>query len=349
MPKISVIAGDGIGIDVTTEALKVLNVVNQKHNLSLDIETLDYGAERYLRDGTTLPAGEMERFRNEVDAIYLGALGDPRIPDMRHGREILLAMRFELDLYINYRPVHCLSDRFCPLKDYGADDIRFSVFRENTEGVYVGMGGNFKKGTPDEVAINEDVNTRKGVERIIRAAFEYAVKNNRSKVTMVDKSNAMGFAHGLWRRVFDLVGEEYPQLDKQHLFVDAAVMLMVRDPRNFDVVVTSNLFGDIITDLGAELQGGMGMAGSANINPNGVSLFEPVHGSAPPLAGKNKANPLAAIVTAQMMLSHLGFHGPANEIDAAIKKAVAENKLTEEMGGSLGTAEVGDFIATCLS
>ncbi len=348
MPNISVIAGDGIGIDVTNEALKVLEVLNQKHDLKLEIECLDYGAERYLKDGTTLPAGEMERFRNEVDAIFLGALGDPRVPDMRHGREILLAMRFELDLFVNFRPVCCLADRFCPLKNYGANDIDFTVFRENTEGVYVGMGGNFKKGTLDEVAINEDVNTRKGVERIIRAAFDYATSNNRSKVTMVDKSNAMGYAHGLWRRVFELVGQEYPQIDKQHLFVDAAAMLMIRNPTDFDVVVTSNLFGDIITDIGAELQGGMGMAGSANINPAGVSLFEPVHGSAPPLAGKNKANPIAAIVTAQMMLAHLGFEQSAKEVEQAVRRAVRENKLTEEMGGTLGTAQVGDFIARTL-
>ncbi len=349
MPKICVIAGDGIGVDVTVEAMKVLRILNEKHALGLDIEELDYGAERYLRDGTTLPAGEMERFRNEVDAIYLGALGDPRIPDMRHGREILLAMRFELDLYVNYRPVRCLADRLCPLRDWKADDIRFSVFRENTEGVYVGMGGNFKKGTADEVAINEDVNTRKGVERIIRAAFEYAQKNKRSRVTMVDKSNAMAYAHGLWRRVFAAVGEEYGAIEQQHLFVDAAVMHMVRDPRQFDVVVTSNLFGDILTDLGAELQGGMGMAGSANINPGGVSLFEPVHGSAPPLAGKNKANPIASMLTVEMMLDHLGFGEAARDLGAAVQSAVQSNQLTEEVGGSLGTREVGDFIASQLA
>ena len=349
MPKISVIPGDGIGIDVTAEAMKVLRVIDQKYSLNLDIEELDYGAERYLRDGTTLPAGEMERFRNEVDAIYLGALGDPRIPDMRHGREILLAMRFELDLYINYRPVRCLADRFCPLKDWTAPEIDFSVFRENTEGVYVGMGGNFKKGTPDEVAINEDVNTRKGVERIIRAAFEYAVKRNRKKVTMIDKSNAMAYAHGLWKRVFDLVGEEYPGLEKQHLFVDAAVMMMVRDPTQFDVIVTSNLFGDIVTDLGAELQGGMGMAGSVNLNPSGVSLFEPVHGSAPPLAGKNQANPIASMVTVQMMLEHLGSSDAADALGHAIRMAVEENCLTADVGGSQGTSDVGDFIANQLA
>ena len=349
MPKICVIAGDGIGVDVTAEAMKVLRILNEKHALALDIEELDYGAERYLRDGTTLPPGEMERFRNEADAIYLGALGDPRIPDMRHGREILLAMRFELDLYVNYRPVRCLADRLCPLRDWKADDIRFSVFRENTEGVYVGMGGNFKKGTADEVAINEDVNTRKGVERIIRAAFEYAQKNNRARVTMVDKSNAMAYAHGLWRRVFETVGQEYQSIEQQHLFVDAAVMHMVRDPRQFDVVVTSNLFGDILTDLGAELQGGMGMAGSANINPGGVSLFEPVHGSAPPLAGKNKANPIASMLTLEMMLEHLGFGEAALDLGAAVQSAVQSNQLTEEVGGARGTRAVGDFIASQLA
>ncbi len=344
MGKIAVIPGDGIGVDVTHEAVKVLQAVNEKHGLGLVLEHLDYGAERYLTDGTTLPKGEIERFEKEFDAIYLGALGDPRIPDMRHGREILLAMRFEMDLFINLRPVKCLADRLCPLKNFGADDIDFTVFRENTEGLYVGLGGNFKKGTPDEVAINEDVNTRKGVERIIRAAFEFAVKHGKSTVTMSDKSNAVRFAHDLWVRTFDEVGDEYPKIEKQHLYVDALAMQMIKNPKQFEVIVTNNMFGDIITDIGAMLQGGLGLAGSGNLHPGKTSLFEPVHGSAPKYAGKNIANPFAAILTAEMMLDHLGHTAAARDIGNAVKLALEEGQTTADVGGSLGTREVGDWI-----
>lgn len=345
MKKIAIIAGDGIGIDVTHEAVKVLKAVDRRFRLGLELELLDYGAERYLRDGTTLPKGEMQRFRESVDAIFLGALGDPRIPDMRHGREILLAMRFELDLYINLRPVRCLADYLCPLKDKGAKHVDFTVFRENTEGLYVGIGGNFKKGTPDEIAINEDVNSRKGVERIIRAACEYAVKHGKRTITMSDKSNAVRFAHDLWQRTFEEVGRDYPSLEKQHLFVDAMAMQMIKKPEQFEVIVTNNMFGDIVTDIGAQLQGGLGMAASGNINPNGVCLFEPVHGSAPKYAGKNVANPFGAILTTEMMLAHLGFSEPASVVGAAVQKAIDEKKTTADIGGALGTREVGDFIA----
>lgn len=348
MTKIAVIPGDGIGVDVTREALKVLEAVDEKHGLGIELEHLDYGADRYLTDGTTLPAGEIERFREEVDAIYLGALGDPRIPDMIHGREILLAMRFELDLYINLRPIKCLSEKLNPLKNKTAADIDFTVFRENTEGLYVGMGGVFKKGTPDEVAINEDVNTRKGVERIIRAAFEFAERNGRKRVTMADKSNAVRFAHDLWQRVFGIVGEEYPAIERQHLYVDALTMQMVKRPEQFEVVVTNNMFGDIVTDLGAQLQGGLGMAGSGNIHPGQTSLFEPVHGSAPKYAGKNVANPIAAILTVEMMLDHLGFTDAAKDVGRAVESALDENQVPAELGGGLGTKEVGDFIASAV-
>ncbi len=349
MTRIAVIAGDGIGVDVTAEALKVMRAVDARYQLGLAIEELDYGAERYLKDGTTLPTGEMDRFRREVDAIFLGALGDPRIPDMRHGRDILLAMRFELDLYVNLRPVRCLDDRLCPLKGKTARDINFVVLRENTEGLYVGVGGIFKKGTLDEIAINEDINTRKGVERIIRAAFEYAVRHHRTKVTMADKSNAVQFAHDLWQRVFKTVGDEYPKITKQHLFVDALAMQLIKKPEQFEVIVTNNMFGDILSDIGAQLQGGLGMAGSANLHPGRVALFEPVHGSAPKYAGKNVANPLAAIITVAMMLEHLGKAAAAAAIDRAVRRAVAESKLPQELGGTLGTREVGDFIAQAVT
>ncbi|MBT6176259.1 MAG: 3-isopropylmalate dehydrogenase [Deltaproteobacteria bacterium] len=347
MVKIAVIPGDGIGVEVTDEAMKVLQVVDEKFSLGIDLEHLDYGAERYLKDGTTLPKGEIERFRKEIDAVYLGALGDPRIPDMIHGREILLGMRFELDLFINFRPVRCFSDSLCPLKNKAASDINFTVFRENTEGIYVGMGGNFKKGTPHEVAINEDVNTRMGVERIIRAAFAFAKANGHSKVTMADKSNAIRFAHDLWQRVFAEVGEEYPEIEKEHLYVDALAMMLIKCPERFEVIVTNNLFGDIITDIGAQLQGGMGMAGSGNINPDGVSLFEPVHGSAPDL-DKNQANPIAAILTVEMMLDHLGFKEAAKTIGDAVLAFLAEGKMPLELGGSMGTKEVGDGVAALI-
>ena len=343
MVKIAVIPGDGIGVEVTAEAMKVLNEVNKRHDLGIELEHLDYGAERYLKDGTTLPAGEIERFRKEVDAVFLGALGDPRIPDMIHGREILLGMRFELDLFINFRPVRCFADSLCPLKNKRASDIDFTVFRENTEGIYVGMGGNFKKGTPHEVAINEDVNTRLGVERIIRAAFAFAKANGHKKVTMADKSNAIRFAHDLWLRVFAMVGEEYPEIEKEHLYVDALAMMLIKCPERFEVIVTNNLFGDIVTDMGAQLQGGMGMAGSGNINPDGVSLFEPVHGSAPDLA-PDEANPIAAILTVQMMLDHLGMKKPASEIGQGVEAFLAAGHLPLELGGTMGTRAVGEGI-----
>ncbi len=355
MKKLVFIAGDGIGVDVTAQAIKILRVVNDRFSLELELEELDYGAERYLKDGTTLPKGEMQRFRNEVDAIYLGALGDPRVPDMRHAREILLAMRFELDLFINLRPIRCPDNKFCPLKNKTADDIDITVLRENTEGIYVSVGGNFKKNTPDEIAINEDINTFKGVDRIIRAAFDMAAKRAKElkrtvRLVMSDKHNAMQFAHGLWLRRFEAITKEYAHedIESRHLFVDVLAMEMIRAPEQFDIIVTNNLFGDIITDLGAQLQGGMGMAASANIHPGQVSLFEPVHGSAPPLAGKDKANPIAAILTAQMMLEHLGCTDAGHAIGQAVRLAIQHNKLTVDVGGHLGTNAVGDFIADAL-
>ena len=344
MPRIAVIAGDGIGPEVTTQALRVLSALKERFDFSLEVEELDYGAERYLRDGTTLPSGEIERFRDNFSAIYVGALGDPRVPDMIHGREILLALRFELDLYINFRPVKCLADQFCPLKAKSHKSIDFVVFRENTEGIYVGVGGNFKKGTPDEIAINEDINTRKGVERIIRAAFEYAQKNKLSRVTMSDKSNAMRFAHDLWQRTFKEVAEEYPDIQTEHYYVDALAMQLVRKPEHFEVIVTNNLFGDILTDLAAELQGGMGMAVSANLNPNGPCLFEPVHGSAPDIAGKNQANPLAAILTVGMMLEHLKIPEAAIALENAVMATLEDDILPNDLGGQASTSEIGDAV-----
>jgi 3-isopropylmalate dehydrogenase len=254
-------------------------------------------------------------------------------------------MRFKMDLYANVRPVKLLDESLCPLKGVKPEDVNFTVVRENTEGLYCDVGGVFKQGTPDEVAVQEDVNTRKGVERVIRYAFEYAKQHGRKRVLMSDKSNVMTFAHGLWQRVFKEVGEEYPDIQKQHMYVDALCMAMVRDPKQFEVIVTNNMFGDIITDLAAALQGGLGMAASGNIHPGRTSMFEPVHGSAPPLAGKNMANPIGATATAAMMLEHLGFAAEAARIEAAILRAVREKKTTADIGGKLGTREAAEFLA----
>ncbi len=345
MPRIAVIPGDGIGVDVIREGVKVLRAVDETYRLGLALEEFDYGAERYLKDGVSLPPGQMQRFATEYDAIYLGAMGDPRIPDMRHAKEILLAMRFELDLYINLRPIRALDDRLVPLKGKTASQIDFTVFRENTEGLYVGCGGNFKKGTPDEIATQEDINTYKGVFRICKAAFDFAAANGKTRVTMADKHNVLRFGHDLWERVFFDLAKQYPGIEAEHIFVDALTMQLVKNPEWYQVIVTCNMFGDIVTDLGAILQGGLGVAGSGNIHPGRVSLFEPIHGSAPKYAGKDVANPMAACATAQMMLEHLGFKEAADRIEAAIVDAIRKGKTTKDLGGSLGTRAVGDYLS----
>ena len=345
--KIAVVPGDGIGKEVIPQAIRVL----EASGASLALTSFDWGADRYLADGTTVPPDGFEMLRREFAAILVGAFGDPRVPSNIHAKEILLGMRFKMDLYANVRPVRLLDATLCPLKGIEPKDVDFVVVRENTEGVYVDSGGIFKQGTADEVAIQEDINTRKGVERVIRFAFEYSAHNKkadgsaRTRVLMCDKSNAMTYAGGLWQRVFKQVGAEYPQIKSEHMYVDALCMQMVRDPRNFDVIVTNNMFGDIITDVAAALQGGLGMAASGNIHPGKTSVFEPVHGSAPPLAGKNVANPMGAILTAAMMLAHLGFSDAARKIEAAVLEAVRQKKTTQDVGGSLGTKEVGEWIA----
>jgi 3-isopropylmalate dehydrogenase len=343
MRKVAVIPGDGIGIDVTKEAVKVLQAVSDVTRVDLSLQEFDYGAEKYLATGITLPDEDLEKLK-AFDAIYIGALGDPRVPDMAHARDILLGMRFKLDLYVNHRPVRLAHERLCPLKGRKPGDIDIVFFRENTEGAYVGMGGVFKKGTPDEVAVQEDVNTRKGVERIIRHAFEFAKTRGRRKVTMVDKSNALRFAHDIWQRVFAIVARDYPGIEADHWYVDAAAMQLVKAPEKFDVVVSCNMFGDILTDLGAALQGGLGMAASGNVHPGRHAMFEPVHGSAPKYAGKDVANPFAAIVAAQMMLEHLGMTEGAELIGRAVTGAVADGATTRDLGGDLGTRAAGDEI-----
>jgi 3-isopropylmalate dehydrogenase len=295
----------------------------------------------------TMPPDGYDYLRS-FDAIFIGALGDPRVPDNRHARDILLGTRFELDLYVNYRPVRLLDARLCPLKDRGPADVNFVVFRENTEGMYVGIGGRFKAGTDDEIAIQEELNTYKGVHRIVRHAFEFAQARGLTKVCMADKSNAMTDGHALWQRVFRQLAPQYPGITATHYYIDALAMYMVLDPGQFEVIVTNNLFGDIITDLGATFQGGLGMAASGNLHPGKTSMFEPVHGSAPKFAGKNIANPIGAIGSAAIMLETLGLTDEAAAIEAAILKAVRERQVTQDVGGTLGTKEAGDFIAAAV-
>jgi 3-isopropylmalate dehydrogenase len=348
MKRIAVIPGDGIGIDVTRESMRVLRRVNEVFGSGLEFVEFDWGAEKYLKEGISLPPGAFEMFRKDFDAILFGAIGDPRVPDQRHAAEILLALRFGLDLYANVRPVRLFHERLCPLKGVRAEDINFTVIRENTEGAYVNSGGVFKKGTADEVATQLEIHTRKGVGRIMDYAFEYARRHGHSKVCMSDKSNVMGYAGDLWQRCFKEAAARQPGIQTSHLYIDALCLLMVRQPKDFQVIVTNNMFGDIVTDLAAALQGGLGMAASGNIHPNAVSLFEPVHGSSPPLAGKNIANPMGSILTAAMMLEHLGLNEAAQAVENAVVACVNEGRTTQDIGGTLGTREVGDAVLTKL-
>ena len=344
MKRIAVIPGDGIGIDVTRESMRVLKRVNDVFGARLEFVEFDWGAEKYLKEGIALPPGAFEMFRKDFNAILFGAVGDPRVPDQRHAAEILLALRFGLDLYANVRPVRLFHERLCPLKGVGVNDVNFTVIRENTEGAYVNSGGVFKKGTPDEVANQVEVHTRKGVDRIVDYAFQYAERHGQAKVCMSDKSNVMGYAGDLWQRCFKAAAARYPAIQTSHLYIDALCLLMVRQPWDFQVIVTNNMFGDIVTDLAAALQGGLGMAASANINPGNVSLFEPVHGSSPPLAGKNIANPMGSILTAAMMLEYLGLNDAAGAVENAVIACVNAGQTTPDVGGKLGTREVADAV-----
>ncbi len=343
MSRIAVVPGDGIGVEVTAEAVELLRQLDRAAGLGLELVEWDLGAERYLRTGVTITDEEMAELGSEYDAILLGALGDPRVPGNEHARDILLGMRFRLDLYVNLRPVRLLHPAGSPLRDVQPADIDMVIFRENTEGSYVGMGGVFKKGTPDEVAIEEDVNTRKGVERIIRAAFEHAGRTGR-RLTLADKSNALRHGGQLWRRVFSQVGEEYPAVETGVMYVDALATDMVLHPARYQVIVTSNLFGDIISDLAAGLVGGLGLAPSANLHPGRIGLFEPVHGSAPDIAGQGRANPVAAILTAALMLEHLGHPDAARRVEDAVEASISQGATTPDLGGSLDTAGAGAWI-----
>ena len=341
--RIAVIPGDGIGPEVAQVGVRLL----QKLGVPLIFDWFDFGADRYLRDGTILPTGFMDTLRRDYAAVYFGAVGDPRVPGNEHAKGILLAMRFELDLYINLRPCLLMDERLSPLKGKGLAELRFTVFRENTEGLYTGTGGTFKKGTPDEIAQEVEVNTRKGVERICEAAFDFAEKNGLSRVCMADKANVLLFGHGLWRRTFAEVAKRHPSVAAKAMYVDALAMDLIRQPEAYQVIVTNNLFGDILTDLGAALTGGLGIAASGNIHPGQVSLFEPVHGSAPDIAGQGKANPLAMALTGALMLDHLGHHEAAQRLTRAVEAQVREGKRTPDLVPLLGgpassTTEVAD-------
>jgi len=344
MKRIAVIPGDGIGPEVVREAVRVLKHLGETRDLQLKFVDFDWGAEKFLKEGVTLPDGALEMLSDDFDAILAGAFGDPRIPSNKHAEDILLGMRRGLDLYINLRPVRLLDQRLTPLANRTTSDIDFVVFRENTEGAYCGAGGFLKQGTSDEIALQEEVNTRRGVERIIVAAFEYARAKGRKRVTMADKSNVQRFGGDLWQRVFKEVAATYPDIEANHQYVDAMAMFMVLNPAQYEVIVSNNLFGDILTDLGAAIQGGLGLAASGNIYPGKVSLFEPVHGSAPPLAGKGIANPIGSILTSAMMLEYLGFHTLSDEIEEAVRGAVSAKETTQDLGGELSTEQAANAI-----
>jgi 3-isopropylmalate dehydrogenase len=347
--RVAVIPGDGIGPEVIGQAVRVLGRVQETHGVKLELLNFDWGAEKFLREGVSLPPGSLEMLAADFDAILAGAFGDPRVPSNQHAEDILLGMRRGLDLYINLRPVRLLDQRLTPLRNAQIADIDFVVFRENTEGAYCGAGGFLKKGTVDEIATQEELNTRRGVERIILAAFEYARANSRKRVTMADKSNVQRFGGDLWQRVFKEVAEDYPEIETNHQYVDAMAMFMVLDPAQYDVIVSNNLFGDILTDLGAAIQGGLGLAASGNIHPGRVSLFEPVHGSAPTLAGKGIANPVGAILTSAMMLEYLGHKQAGDAIERAVREAISENQTTRDLGGDLSCEQVGTDICGRIS
>lgn len=346
MYTIAVMPGDGTGPEVVHEGLKVLKAVSDRCDFKYETIHYDFGGERYKKTGETLPDSALNEFK-QTDAIYLGAIGHPDVKPGILEKEILLKIRFALDQYINLRPVKLYPGVDTPLKDKGPEDIDFIVIRENTEGLYVGSGGFLRKGTPDEIAIQESINTRKGVERCIRYAYELCHKrNHEKKLTLCAKTNVLTYAHDLWQRVFDEIGNEHPDITTDYAHVDATCMWMIKNPEWFDVIVTDNMFGDIITDLGAMIQGGMGIAAGGNINPDGTSMFEPIGGSAPKYTGKNMVNPLAAISACQMMLEHLGQTKSSQLIEKAVIAVVSQ--LQSLSAGKMGytTSEVGDLVVS---
>jgi len=342
---IAVIPGDGTGPEVIAEGIKVLKAISEVEGFRIEFITYKFGGDHYLRTGEVLPFSVLQEFRT-MDAIYLGAIGHPEVKPGILEKGILLTIRFELDQYINLRPVKLYPGVETPLKGKGPEEIDFVVVRENTEGLYAGSGGFLKKGTPDEVAIQESINTRKGVERCLRYAFNFCRRRNKAKkLTLCGKTNVLTYAFDLWERTFKELASEYDDITTDYAHVDATCMWMVKNPEWFDVIVTDNMFGDIITDLGAIIQGGMGVAAGGNINPDGVSMFEPIGGSAPKYAGKNVINPIAAICAAQMMMEELGEEKAGKRIERAVMKVLAQD-LKSLSAGEMGytTSEVGDLV-----
>ena len=347
---IAVIGGDGTGPEVVREALKVLEAASKKFGIKLNLQNYDLGGERFLKTGEVLPDSMVQELR-KFPAILLGAIGHPDVKPGVLEKGLLLRLRFELEQYINLRPVKLYDERFCPLKDKKAEDIDFVVVRENNEGLYTGAGGFVFKGTPNEIAVQESINTRRGVERCLRFAFEFTRKRNKEKkLTLCGKTNVLTFAFDLWERAFHEIGQkDFSDIKRDYAHVDATTMWMVKNPEWFDVVVTDNMFGDIITDLGAMVQGGMGIAAGGNINPQGTSMFEPIGGSAPKYTGQGAINPLAAIYAGQMMLDFLGEQQAAAAIEAAVIKTVRE-KIKSLAAGKMGfnTSQVGDLVANAI-
>ncbi|MEW6201133.1 MAG: 3-isopropylmalate dehydrogenase [bacterium] len=344
--KIAILPGDGTGPEVVREGLKVLQAVSKLEGFGIETTEYDFGGERFLRTGEVLPDSAIDEFRRH-DAIYLGAIGHPDVKPGILERGILLKIRFELDQYINLRPVKLYPSVDTPLKDKGPEDIDFVVVRENTEGLYAGAGGFLRKGSPDEVAVQESINTRRGVERCVRFAFKYCRERGKArKLTLCGKTNVLTYAFDLWERVFNEAAAEFPDIKTDYAHVDAICMWMVKNPEWFDVIVTDNMFGDIITDLGAMIQGGMGIAAGGNLNPEGVSMFEPIGGSAPKYTGKNMINPLAAICAVGMMMEHLGEKNAAGRIEKAVVQVLTQH-LKSLSAGQMGhtTSEVGDLVA----
>lgn len=365
--RVALIGGDGIGPEVTAEARRVLQAVGSAGLASLEVESLPHGADHYLETGETLGDEAFRRLRDEFDAILFGAVGDPRVPDDVHARDLLLGLRSRLDLYVNRRPLRLRGPGLSPLVGFAEDrgGIEVTIYRENTEGLYSGAGGHVRKGGAEEVAVSEGIATRQGVERLVREAFRAAADSGgdgeggagasgagasadaggRPRVTLAEKSNAVPHMYGLWRRVFREVAEEHPGVDAEARYVDALAMELVREPDRFDVIVAENLLGDILSDLGAELVGGPGLAPSANVHPGRHGLYEPVHGSAPDLAGSGRANPLAAILSAGLMLRDLGFAGGADRVEDAVDAALSEGVTTPDLGGDRTTEGVGRWVA----
>jgi len=365
--RIALICGDGIGPEVTGEARRVLEAARSAGLASLEMEALPHGADHYLETGETLGDETFHRLRDRFDAILFGAVGDPRVPDNVHARDLLLGLRFRLDLYVNRRPLRLRAPGLSPLAELedAGRGMDVTIYRENTEGLYSGAGGHVRKGTPHEVAVSEGIATRAGVERIVRAAFraaaddgsreeggEFAAEGGTGagapgprRVTLAEKSNAVPHLYGLWRRVFEEVAGEYPEVEAETRYVDALAMELVRDPGRFGVIVAENLLGDILSDLGAELVGGPGLAPSANVHPGRHGLYEPVHGSAPELAGSGRANPMAAILSAALMLRDLGFGEAADRVESAVDAALEDEVTTPDLGGDRSTGEVGRWIA----